>query len=59
MFGLLKFNMEGKRVKRDQRSTYRKSNPRQFFNLNREAGVVPCFEGAKSQRGSDANGGHL
>jgi hypothetical protein len=36
MFGLLKFNMEGNRVKRDQRSTYRKSNPRQLFKLNHD-----------------------
>lgn len=34
MFGLLKFNMEGKYAKRVQCATYRKSNPRQFFNLD-------------------------
>src|SRR5215470_8470613 len=36
IFGLLKFNMEGNWVKRYRYSTYRKSNSRQFFNLNRD-----------------------
>ena len=48
MLGLLKFNMEGKRVKRDQRSTYRKSNPCQFFNLNHDSGQRLVLEGSRS-----------
>jgi hypothetical protein len=37
MFGLLKFNMEGSYAKPVRHAIYRKSNPCQFFNLDRAA----------------------